>query len=81
MKRVPVSIGDQVYAREDSEVFGSVLQVREHELVIDVEGFGEVTVEARYVKAVHDGKVIVDVTKLGGDVRRAIGHAHDSETE
>jgi hypothetical protein len=81
MKRVGVSIGDQVYSREDGEVFGAVLQVREHELVIDVEGFGEVLVEARHVKAVHHGKVIVDVNKLGGDVRRAIGHAHDSETE
>jgi hypothetical protein len=81
MKRVAVSIGDQVYAREDGEVFGAVLQVREHDLLIDVEGFGEVTVEARAVKAVHDGKIIVDVTKLAGDVRRAIGHAHDSETE
>jgi hypothetical protein len=81
MKRVAVSIGDQVYAREDGEVFGSVLQVREHELVIIVEGFGETTVEARHVKAVHDGKVILDVTKLAGDVRRAIGHAHDAESE
>jgi hypothetical protein len=81
MKRVAVSIGDQVYGREDGEVFGSVLQVREHELVIDVEAFGEVVVEARHVRAVHDGKIIVDVTKLAGDVRRAIGRAHDSETE
>lgn len=79
MKRVAVDVGDQVFGSEGGEEFGAVRQVRESDLVIDVEGFGEVTVLASVVTAVHDGKVIVDVKRLPREVRHAVGHAHDSE--
>jgi len=78
-KRVQVNVGDQVFAREDGEVFGGVREVHAHELVVDIEGLGDVVVPAVAVLAAHDQKVIVDVRQLPQEVRSAIAHAHDQE--
>ena len=78
-QRAKVSIGDQVFAKEGGEEFGSVRHVAEHDLVVDVENHGDVNVPAEAVTAVHDGKVIVDVRKLPSDVQRAIAAAHAAE--
>jgi hypothetical protein len=78
-KRVQVNVGDQVFAREDGEVFGGVREVRAHELVVDIEGLGDIVVPAEAVKAAHDQKVILDVKQLPQEVRNAIAHAHDQE--
>jgi hypothetical protein len=80
-KRVQVNIGDQVFAREDGEVFGAVREVRQNELLIAIEGLGDILVTAAAVIAAHDQKVILDVKQLPQDVRDAIAHAHDQEGE
>ncbi|UQA55784.1 hypothetical protein [Polyangium aurulentum] len=78
-KRVQVNVGDQVFGREDGEVFGGVREVRRNELVIDIEGLGDIVVPAAAVTAAHDQKVILDVKQLPQEVRDAIAHAHDQE--
>jgi len=80
-KRVPVSVGDQVYTSEGASAFGSVRYVAAHELVLGIENHGDVTVPASAVKAVHDGKVIVDGAQLPPELRRAIRRAHAAETD
>jgi hypothetical protein len=76
-----VSIGDQVFLEEGGEEFGAVRHVLEHELVINVENFGDVTLPARAVRAVHDGKVIVDRQHLPASVQEMIAHAHEREQD
>lgn len=80
-KSVQVQIGDEVIAYKDSQRFGAVREVHTHELIIDIEGFGDVRLPAGAVQAVHDGKVVVDVRKLPDQVQHAIRHAHDLETQ
>jgi hypothetical protein len=74
-----VSVGDQVYLEEGGEEFGAVRHVLEHELIVNIENYGDVTIGARAVKAIHDGKVIIDAQHLPASVRQHIGHAHDRE--
>lgn len=78
-KRVQVNVGDELFAEGSTEAFGAVRHVREHELFVDIEGFGDTTLRAESVVGVHDHKVIVDVDSLPENVRNAIAHAHDRE--
>jgi hypothetical protein len=79
MPNVNVTVGDQVFSREGTGSFGAVRHVRVHELIVNIEGAGDVAVPASAVKSVHDGKVIVDVQALPTFVRQAIAQAHRGE--
>jgi hypothetical protein len=80
-QQVPVKIGDQLFQREDGAAFGAVVGVHEHELLVEIEGVGQSVLPAGAVRAVHDGKLIVDISQLPAELRKSITHAHDSETE
>jgi hypothetical protein len=80
-QQVPVKIGDQLFQREDGAAFGAVVGVHEHELLVEIEGVGQSVLPAGAVRAVHDGKLIVDITQLPAALRNSIKHAHDRETE
>jgi hypothetical protein len=73
-----IEIGYHAYASDGGEEFGAVRQVSP-QLVIYVENAGDFVVPLDAVEAVHSQKVILDCAKLGSELRRAIGHAHDSE--
>ncbi len=79
MFQVEVGVGDQVYAAEGGDPVGAVRRVHPHELVIYVEGTGDLTVPATAVAAVHDGKVVLDLEALAPELRRAVGAAHQGE--
>ena len=74
-----IEIGYQVFGSEGGEEFGAVRQVRP-ELIIYVENAGDFPVPFHSVKAVHDGKVILDLAEVDGSLRDAIKHAHERET-
>jgi hypothetical protein len=78
---VSVKIGDQLFQREDGAAFGSVVGIHEHELLVEIEGVGQSVLPAVAIKAVHDGKLIVDVSQLPAPLRLSIQRAHDRETE
>lgn len=80
-KSVSVAIGDQLFDREDGQAFGAVLAVHKHELLVTIEGFGQVMISGEAVRAVHDGKIVVDVTGLSPELQETIARAHDRETE
>ena len=74
--------GDEVFLHDGEVPFGSV---QRHppgdakEIVIYVENAGEFLVPMSAVKAVHDGKVLLDKGKLHLELQEAIKHAHDRE--
>lgn len=77
-----IQVGFQVYSKEGGEEFGAVRAVeRGHrpQLVVYVENAGDFVVLPDAIKAVHDSKVIVDLTKVGADMRNAVTHAHERE--
>lgn len=76
---VHVEIGDQVFAGKHPTAFGSVRVVHAHELVIDIEGAGDVTVPASVVLSVQEHKVVLDLAALPFETQSAIKHAHEKE--
>jgi hypothetical protein len=81
-KVTDVRFGDQVFIEEGGTTFGAVRDIRASPhplLVVNVEGTGDMTIPFHAVRAVHDGKVIIDLNRLDDTLRRAIRHAHDRE--
>jgi len=74
-----IQVGFQAFASDGGEEFGAVRKVSAHELVIYVENAGDFTVPLDAVESVHSEKVILNCRKLDSSLRKAIGHAHDSE--
>jgi hypothetical protein len=79
-----IEIGYQVYAQEGGEEFGAIRAVKRNgrpEIVVYVENAGDFVIPQSAVKAVHDAKVIIDLTAVGPSLREAVAHAHDRESE
>ena len=80
-EHVAVKIGDQLFQSEDGQAFGAVVGVHAHELLVEIEGVGQAVLPGGSVRAVHDGKLIVDISLLPAALQKSIRHAHDRETE
>lgn len=80
MSSLIVSIGDQVFPADGADAFGAVRHVRAHELIVNIEGAGDLVVPSSAVKATHAGKVIVDIARLPGEIQRAISRARVMES-
>jgi len=77
-----IKVGYQTFVSDGGEEFGAVREVAPNgrpELVIYVENAGDFVVPLSAVEGVHSQKVILSCGKLDRRLRRAIGHAHDSE--
>ncbi len=71
--------GFDVFVHDAEESFGAVREVGRGRIIVYVENAGDFTIPLSAVKEVHDEKVVLDCGKLDIDLRRAIGHAHESE--
>lgn len=84
MRKLPlIRVGDQVFGSEGGEEFGAVRAVAPGgaaEIVVYIEGTGDVRIPLEAVASVHDGKVILELPKLSSDVRRAVSRAHVNES-
>jgi hypothetical protein len=77
--REKIEVGYQTFVSDGGEEFGAVRDVSADGLLVYVENAGEFRVPLDAVKTVHSQKVILECKKLDHRLRRAIGHAHDSE--
>jgi len=77
--REKIEVGYQTFVSDGGEEFGAVRDVSADGLLVYVENEGEFRIPLDAVKAVHSQKVILECRKLDHRLRRAIGHAHDSE--
>ena len=75
------AIGDQVFLEDGGEEIGAVRTIQRASLVIYVEGAGDFQVDSDAVRAVHYGKVVLDVAKLDPRLRQAAQAAHAHETD
>lgn len=81
MKAFNVEVGFQVYLGEGAEEIGAVRQVAHDHVVVYIEGAGDFVVKGPEVISAHDGKLVLDPTKISEPMRKAASHAHESETE
>lgn len=72
--------GNMVFVADGEDGIGSVRRVHaNHALVIYIENAGDFEIPANAVRAVHSGKVILDLDHLPRAVLEAIGNARKSE--
>ncbi len=81
MRAFQVSIGDQLFLEEGGEEIGAVRQVAPDHLVVYVEAAGDFVVPGEWVRAAHDGKVVLDPDKVDPQFLSAAASAHDSESD
>jgi hypothetical protein len=79
MATANVRVGDQAYLVEGGEEFGAVRAIGRDHLVVYVENSGDFVVGKDAVRRVHDGKVMLDPSRIDAKMREAISHAHDRE--
>ena len=76
-----VSVGDQLYLEEGGEEIGAVRKVAPDHLVVYIEAAGDFVVPPVWVRAAHDGKVVLDPTKVDEKLLLAAAAAHDAESD
>jgi len=76
-----VQIGDQLFLEEGGEEIGAVRKVAPDHLVVYVEAAGDFVVPGPWVRAAHDGKVVLDPAKVDDVFLEAARGAHDRETD
>lgn len=72
-------IGYQVYLEEGGEEIGAVREIHREYILVYVENAGDFRIGPEGIRRVHDGKVILDKSKLDDALQEAIAHAHDEE--
>jgi hypothetical protein len=75
-----VDVGFQVYLDEGGEEIGAVRNVGPDYVVVYVEGAGDFTLTGVEVRSAHDGKLILDRSKVDPRLLEAVRHAHEKET-
>lgn len=76
-----VSVGDQLFLEEGGEEIGAVRKVAPDHLIVYVEAAGEFVVPGPWVRAAHDGKVVLDPEKVDPQFLSAAAGAHDHESD
>jgi hypothetical protein len=77
-----VQVGDQLFLEEGGDEVGAVREVAPDHLVVYIEAAGDFVVPGAWVRAAHDGKVVLDATKIGNPaLLAAAARAHEDEIE
>jgi hypothetical protein len=76
-----VSVGDQLFLEEGGEEIGAVRKVAPDHLVVYVEAAGDFVVPGPWVRAAHDGKVVLDPMKVDASLLSAASVAHEQESD
>jgi hypothetical protein len=76
-----VSVGDQVFVGRSVEEVGAVMRVARDHLTIYVENGGEFRLDGPEIISAHDGKLVLDPSRLEPALVLALEQAHARETE
>lgn len=76
-----IEIGYQAFVDDAAEEFGAVRDIAPdgRSVTVYVENAGDLTLPSAAILSVQSEKVTFACAKLDARVRKAIGHAHDSE--
>jgi hypothetical protein len=77
-----VQVGDQLFLEEGGEEIGAVRAVATDHLVVYIEAAGDFVIQGDWVRAAHDGKVVLDESKIDNPFLVMAAHrAHDDEVD
>jgi len=77
--RDQIEEGFMVFVADGEMGVAGVREVREAELVINIQNAGDFVIPLSAVRDVHSKKVVLDVERLAPEVRDALNHVHDNE--
>lgn len=77
--REQVEVGQMVFVADGEMGVGGVREVRETDLVVNIQNAGDFVLPLEAVRDVHDGKVVLDLERLDAPVIEALRHVHDAE--
>lgn len=75
-----IAIDDEVFVSEGTVGVGAVRRVEPTELIISIEGYGDIFIGPDTIVSAHDGKVVLDPATLPQAVQDHLEHVHDGET-
>lgn len=71
--------GYAVFVADGEMGVAAVREVRDDELLINIQNGGDFTIPRTAVRDVHEKKVVLDLQALSPEVCKALGHVHDDE--
>ena len=77
--RQQVEVGHMVFVSDGEMGVGGVREVRESEVVVNIQNAGDFVLPMAAIRDVHDGKVVLDLQRLEPQVIEALRHVHDAE--
>lgn len=77
--REQVEEGQMVFVADGGVGIGAVREVRERELLINIQNAGDVLIPADAVADVHSGKVMLNLDRLDPAIVEKLRHVHDAE--
>ena len=78
--RQQVEVGQMVFVAEGEMGVGGVREVRDVEIVVNIQNAGDFVLPMSAVRDVHDGKVVLALDRLEAPVLEALRHVHDAES-
>ncbi|PWJ13287.1 hypothetical protein [Jannaschia seohaensis] len=76
-----IRVEDEVFTAEGDVGLGAVREILPDHLWVSIEGYGDIRIDPEQIVAAHDGKVVLDVTKLPEHLQTLIAHVHDGEVQ
>ena len=77
--RENIEEGFMVFVADGEMGVAAVREVRNDELVINIQNAGDFVIPASAVRDVHSKKVVLNVDRLEPEVREALKHVHENE--
>ena len=74
-----IEMGHMIFVADGEVGVGAVREVRDAELLVNIQNAGDFVLPMSAVRHVHSGKVILDLDQLDADVLDALEHVHDAE--
>ena len=73
-----IEIGQMVFVADGEMGVGAVREVGDSEIVVNIQNAGDFVLPRNAIRAVHSGKVVLDLGRLGPNVLEALRHVHDA---
>lgn len=71
--------GQMVFVADGGVGIGAVREVRDRELLVNIQNAGDVVIPVDAVADVHSGKVVLDLDRLEPGIVEQLRHVHDAE--
>jgi len=77
--REELEVGQMVFVADGEVGVGAVREVRETDIVVNIQNAGDVVLPLTAIRDIHSGKVVLDLDQLEAPIIEALNRVHESE--